>query len=104
MKKVFFAFIVVLAFTSCYNNKILVGNISENDPVIEVYKVMNSHWIYGLVPAEKTNLKVDEYLKGKKDYIVKTNISFVDGLIGSLTFGIYTPTTTTFYVPLKDVE
>ena len=28
---------------------------------------------------------------------------FLNGLVGSLTFGIYTPTSTVYYVPLKDI-
>ncbi|EDM34941.1 hypothetical protein PBAL39_00375 [Pedobacter sp. BAL39] len=40
----------------------------------------------------------------RKDYIVKTQHTFVDGLLELVTLSIYTQTTTTFYVPLKDVE
>jgi hypothetical protein len=32
---------------------------------------------------------------GAKDYTVVTKHSFVNGLLSSLTFGIYSPTTTT---------
>ncbi len=104
MKKILVAFIMAVALTSCYNNRILVGNVSENDPVVKVQSQWNSHWLYGLIPGGKTNVKAKEFVKGRKDYVVKTNISFVNGLIGSLTWGIYCPTTTTFYVPLEEVK
>ena len=104
MKKVLGILVVALALTSCYNNKILVGNVQPNDPVIEVQKQWNSHWVYGLIPGGKTNMRADEFVKGRDNYVVKTNISFVNGLVGSLTWGIYCPTTTTFYVPLDDAK
>ncbi|WP_159517258.1 Bor/Iss family lipoprotein [Sunxiuqinia indica] len=104
MKKFLFAAICVLTLSSCYNNRILVGDVSENDPVIEVQKQWNSHWLYGLIPGKKTNMDADLFVKGRQNYVVKTNISFVNGLIGSITWGIYCPTTTTFYVPLDEAQ
>lgn len=104
MRKIFIAAVIALALTSCYNNRILVGNVSENDPVVEVQKQWNSHWLYGLIPGGKTNLKAEEFVKGRQNYVVKTNQSFVNGLINGLTMGIYTPTTTTFYVPLDEAK
>ena len=104
MKKFLFVFVLALALTSCYNNRIMVGNVQPNDPVVEVQTQWNSHWIYGLVPGEKTNMKAEDFLKGRTNYVIKTNMSFVNGLIGGLTCGIYCPTTTTFYVPLNEVK
>ena len=34
---------------------------------------------------------------------MQTNLSFVDLLIGSVTFGIYTPTQTKFYIKTDEI-
>ncbi|MBQ7420755.1 MAG: Bor family protein [Prevotella sp.] len=59
----------------------------------------NAHFIGGLVGSKK--LKAKNYVENQPDYSIKTYHSFVDGLLASITFSIYTPTTTKFYVPAK---
>jgi len=49
--------------------------------------------LFGLIPVGFSNPK--QLVCDTKDYSVKTSQSFVNGLIAGLTFGIYTPTTTT---------
>jgi len=104
MKKILAVFLLAFVFTSCYNNRVLVGNVNPNDPVVKVQKVWNSHLICGLIPIAKTNIKASEFVKNNANYVVKTNISFVNGLIQYITWGIYTPTTTTFYLPVEDFK
>lgn len=38
-------------------------------------------------------------MEGIKDYVVETKVTFGDGLVSCITMGIYTPTTTKYYVP-----
>jgi len=44
-----------------------------------------------------------KYVGDRSDYVTKSQITFVDGLLRVITLGIYTPSTTNFYVPLSDV-
>lgn len=85
--------------SSCYSSTVCVGDIKKNDPAVKVNTVHNSHFLYGLIGESKMRGK--NYVDGAKNYKVKHQITFVDGLLSSLTFGIYTPSTTKFYVPLK---
>ena len=47
----------------------------------------------GLIPVGVN--KPEDMAGGVKDYTVETKHSFVNGLVSGLTFGIYSPTTTT---------
>lgn len=87
--------------TSCFNSRIYAGSMQASDPVVEVNKEWNHHFIYGLAPGNNAKMTAAEYTKGQKDYMIKTNTSFLNGLVSCVTFGIYTPTTTTYYFPAK---
>ncbi|WP_242926793.1 Bor family protein [Pontibacter vulgaris] len=76
--------------TSCYTYTTVVGNGAQGSTQV---KKMNHYVVYGLAPVSVSNPV--EMAGGAKDYTVKTEHSFIDGLIAGLTFGIYTPTTTT---------
>lgn len=102
MKKFVCALILpVLLLTSCYNVKVAVGDVNPNQPMVKVASEKNHFLVAGLIPIAKDKLNADEYVGERKDYVVKTNISFVDGLANFLTLGIYSPTTTSFYLPLN---
>lgn len=94
---------VLLSLTSCYTTKIYNGEISKTEPMVKVNKEWNHHIIGGLVPLG-AKMKADDYVGGRKNYMVKTNQSFLNLLVNYLTLGLYTPTTTTFYVPLNDIS
>jgi hypothetical protein len=49
--------------------------------------------IYGLAPVGVSDSK--QMAGGAENYTVHTRQSFVNGLVSAITFGIYTPTTTT---------
>jgi len=53
----------------------------------------NHYFIYGLAAGKTSDPTV--MANGATDYTVRVEHSFIDGLINSLTFGIYNPTTTT---------
>jgi hypothetical protein len=54
-----------------------------------VEKSKSHYLLYGLVPLKEANIK--EMSMGADNYRVKIEHSFVDGLIGVLTSGIYKP-------------
>ena len=47
-------------------------------------------------------MKASEYVDGHENYVVKTNMSFLNMLVSWVTFSIYTPTQTVYYIPLRD--
>lgn len=105
MKKLFLLLVCAIFMCSCYNTRILVGNVNEKTPAVEVNQITNHHLIYGLVPIGKNRcVELKDYVGNRENYIVKTNTSFINGLLMWITCGIYTPTTTTFYVPLSDIN
>ena len=79
-----------ILFTSCYSYTTVVGDGAKGN---ETTKKWNHYLIGGLAPIDVSNPK--DLAGGAEDYNVKTEMSFVNGLVSVLTFGIYSPTTTT---------
>ena len=101
MKRILMGGIWSLALTlsSCYSTRILYGNVERNEPLVQVNREWNHHLIAGLIPVGNGKVEAAEYVGGAPDYVVKTNMSFLNLLVSGITFGIYTPTQTKFYVP-----
>ncbi len=95
-------FMAGLAATSCFNTRIMVGEVQRREPMVEVNKEWNHGFIYGLVPGGNATMAAAEYVNGAPNYVVKTNQSFLNMLVSGVTFGIYTPTQTKYYLPLRD--
>lgn len=104
MKKMLFAVLTVACLSSCYNTRILVGDVQLKEPVVKVNSEWNHHLIGGLVPLGNASMVAKDYLAGHENYVVKTNMSFLNMLVAGITFGIYTPTQTVYYIPLKDMD
>lgn len=104
MKKLLLALAVVALMSSCYNTRIFVGSVEKNEPLVEVNKEWNHHLIAGLVPLNNAKISPAEYVNGAENYVIKTNTSFLNYLVSYITLGIYTPTQTKFYIPLKDMN
>jgi hypothetical protein len=66
-------------------------------------KQQKDHALIGLVPLNN-GYEAKKFVGDRKDYITKSQITFVDGLLRFITLGTYTPSTTNFYVPLSDVS
>lgn len=81
---------LALFLTSCYTYTYTIGEGAQTGRVVEA---KNHYLIYGLAPLEVSNPTA--LADGATDYDVKIEHSFVDGLLAAITFGIYTPTTTT---------
>ena len=87
-----FALIIVIAISlsSCYTYTSIVGKGAQGSTQVTEW---NHYLINGLIPVGVSDSK--KMAEGATDYIVFTRMSFVNGLLGGLTFGIYSPTTTT---------
>ena len=83
-------FAMGMLFTSCYKYTTEVGKGAQGT---EEVKQWNHYLIFGLVPVGVSDPQV---LAGStEDYDVEVKHSFINGLLQGVTFGIYTPTTTT---------
>ena len=89
----------VLMMQSCYTTSTYVGNAKPSTPMVKVQTVHNSHYIGGLIGTPKMRAK--DMVEGEQDYMVKHQITFLDYVLSGVTLGIYTPSTTTYYVPVK---
>jgi hypothetical protein len=81
---------MMFMLSSCYTYTYMVGSGPQTG--VEL-KEKNHYIIYGLAP-----LKTSDPIKmagGVANYQVTIQHTFIDGLLNALTFGIYTPTTTT---------
>ena len=76
--------------TSCYTYTSVVGAGAKGNESVTKW---NHYVIYGLAPVGVSDSKA--MANGASDYTVTTSQSFVNGLISGLTFGLYSPTTTT---------
>jgi len=78
-------FVTLLAVSGCYAARVETGLAPSTT---QIKKGFASCWIYGLVPPAtvKTAAQCENGVA-----IVETKLSFVNGLVGALTFGIYTP-------------
>ncbi|MEM9832037.1 MAG: Bor family protein [Bacteroidota bacterium] len=85
--------VLVLTLTSilfsCYTYEATVGEGPQGNTTV---KKKNHYLIYGLAPLSTAD--PNQMAGGAEDYGLKVTHTFVDGLINSITFGIYSPTTT----------
>ena len=90
MKMVAIVFATSMLLTSCYSYTSVVGKGAQGNSQTTKW---NHYVIYGLAPVGVSDSK--QMADGSENYTVYTRQSFVNGLVSALTFGIYTPTTTT---------
>lgn len=91
---------MAIGLTSCYSASVLVGDAQENEPMTKVYTKHNTHLISGLVNVG-SDLQAQQVVGEYSGYKVNHQLSFVDQLLSSITFGLYTPSTTKIYVPTR---
>jgi|TARA_B110000908_G_C10197561_1_gene423724 hypothetical protein len=90
MKMMSVIFAASMLLSSCYSYTSMVGSGAQGNNETTNW---NHYVILGLAPVGVSNSK--EMADGAENYTVYTRQSFVNGLVSGLTFGIYTPTTTT---------
>ena len=78
-------FVFAFASTGCYHAMVTTGLTPSTVTIDEKFA---SGWIYGLVPPKtvETAAKCTDGVA-----MVETELSFVNQLVGAITFGIYTP-------------
>jgi len=86
----FISFALTTMMSSCYSHKFVIGDGPKTG--VEV-TAKNNFFLYGLIPGKVSDPQ--KMAGGAKDFEVTEVQTFVDGLLGVLTFGIYTPSTTT---------
>lgn len=105
MKKIIFGVCMICAalmLESCYSSTVCVGNMKPETPAVKVNTKHNAHFIGGLIGEGKVRAK--DYVEGAKDYKVKHQLTFLDYVLSGITMGIYTPSTTKFYVPIRSLK
>jgi len=90
MKMMTILFASSMLLTSCYSYTSVVGEGAKGNSQTTKW---NHYVVYGLAPVGVSDSK--QMAGGAKNYTVHTRQTFVNGLVASLTFGIYTPSTTT---------
>ncbi len=86
---IFISVVLSTSMSSCFSHKFAIGNGSQTG--VEVTE-KNHFFLYGLIPGKVSN---PQNMAGKAENFEVTEVqTFVDGLVGVLTFGIYTPSTT----------
>ena len=83
--RVVFLLACVISLTGCYAATIDTGRPASTKVI---QKKWASSWIYGLVPPSMINTAADCPNGVAK---VETQLSFLNQLVGALTWGIYTP-------------
>lgn len=105
MKKILFlAILMSVTLTSCYTSRTYVGNVKPGEATIKVNNEHVHHLIYGLIPVGNNKIDDSNYIGNRKNYVVKNQLTFLDGFLSVITFGIYTPTTIVFEVPIDDIN
>lgn len=83
-------FVASILLTSCYSHTMHIGEGAQGT-------ISDTQWnhyiIYGLVPVGVSDTR--QMASGAKNYTIHTRQSFINGLISGITFGIYSPSTTT---------
>ncbi|SHG43606.1 Bor family protein [Dysgonomonas macrotermitis] len=105
MKKLFLVSAIVLlasTFTSCYTSRVYHGSVTETTPQVEVASKSNPILLWGLLPLKKANQEAKDNVGNRKNYTTLTQWTFVDGLLNCITLGIYSPTTTKYYIPADE--
>lgn len=101
MKKLLFLLIgAAFCLSSCLCDKHIVGNINPDDELVHVKSVRNAHFFGLLVNKESVKSSIGD----KKDYVLENKTTFWDGFVSGATFGIYTPTTTKYYLKKSDPD
>ena len=90
LKMMSILFAASMLLTSCYSYTSVVGEGAQGSNQTTKW---NHYVVYGLAPVGVSDSK--QMADGAENYTVHTRQSFVNGLVSALTFGIYTPTTTT---------
>lgn len=102
MKKYITLLLCAWGAVSCNTSRMLIGDVRPKEPMVEVSKEHNAHFIGGLVKTGKTI--AEEHVGTAENYAVVTRNGFGDLMLSMVTAGIYTPTTTKYYIPVRYMD
>lgn len=91
----------LLLLTSCFTTRSYVGNIKPNEPLTKINKITNNFFLWGLAPGGKAEFNAKDYVDGNEDYVIEKQETFLNGFLSTITSGIYSPRTTSFYIRAK---
>jgi hypothetical protein len=100
MKKLICLLVLALCFvglSGCYVSRVYHGNASPSTPRVKVASHWNHTFLYGLIPIDG-GARATSYVGGCSDYVTVYKHSFLNMLVEGLTWGLYNPTTTDYYV------
>ena len=89
LSKLALVLVVASTMTSCYVNTFNVGKGGHSGQSVTAW---NHYLIGGLIPLGVSNPQ--QMAGGAADYTVTIKHSFINGLLSSITYGLYSPTTT----------
>lgn len=105
MKKILLIVALMCAvLTSCYTSRTYVGDIKPGTPTVKVNDENVHYLVCGLIPIGNNKIDPSKYVGERKNYVVKNQVTFVDGFLSFITGGIYTPSTVIFEVPLDEIN
>lgn len=87
---------------SCYTTRVLVGDVKPNEPMIEVSKKHDAHFLGGLVKTAK-NI-AEEHVGEAENFMIRSQYGFGDIMLSAISLGIYTPTTSKYYIPVRHLD
>lgn len=90
---------IALSFSSCYCDKITVGSVGQGEELVHVASERNVHFFMGAIVSHE---KAKSFVPDVENYVIATKQTFGDLFAQWITCGIYTPTTTKYYVPKSD--
>lgn len=95
--------LTAIFLSSCYSSRVINGEITVKEPLVEVNAKRNNFLFWGLLPIGETQNTqyAKNYIGEKENYATRTSWTFIDGVLNCITLGIYTPTTTTYYLPMN---
>ena len=102
MRRLIIVCTVATMLCSCYTSRILVGDTKPKEPMIEVSKSHDAHFIGGLVKTAK-NI-AEEHIGDAENYMIRSQYGFGDIVLSAITVGIYTPTTSKYYIPVRYID
>lgn len=102
MKRLIIVCTVAMMLCSCYTSRILVGDTKPKEPMIEVAKSHDAHFIGGLVKTAKN--VAEEHIGETENYMIRSQYGFGDIVLSAITAGIYTPTTSKYYIPVRYID
>lgn len=104
MKKTFLLLIIAFTMSSCYTSSVYHGTVTKITPQVEIAVVRNPIMFWGLLPLKNADQKASDNVGNKTNYTTTTQWTFTDGLLNCVTMGIYSPTTTKYFVPLDEIN